>query len=205
MNWLDIVLLVILLWSTILSARKGFSREIVGLASACLAVVLGMWFYGLAGSFLLPYVSSPRIANLIGFLLVVFAVMMLGGIVGWVINRFLRTVGLSFFDRLFGAAFGLARGLLIAIALLTAYMAFGPEVDSQTVSASVLHSRIAPWVLDASHVAVAIAPMELKASFSKQYGQVRSLLAQNPARKQGDDTTASSDPTRKQRGKTVTQ
>jgi hypothetical protein len=58
-------------------------------------------------------------------------------------------------------------------------MAFGPQVDSQTVSASVLHSRIAPYVLEASHVVVAIAPMELKSSFSKQYAQVKSLLADN--------------------------
>jgi membrane protein required for colicin V production len=176
MNWLDYILIAILLFSMVLSARKGFSREIVGVAAACLALVLAMWFYGLAGSFLLPWVSSARVANGIGFLLVVFAVMILGGLVGWIVNRFLRTIGLSFFDRLLGAAFGLVRGMLIAIALLTAYMAFGPEVDSKTVSSSVLHSRITPYVLDASHLFLAIAPMELKASFAKQYSQVKALL-----------------------------
>jgi membrane protein required for colicin V production len=178
-NWLDYFLLAILLASALLSARKGFSREIVGLAAALCALLLGMWFYGLAGSFLIPYVSSTRLANLIGFLLVVFAVLLLGWMFGWILNRFLRTIGLSFFDRLLGAAFGLVRGLLIAIALLTAYMAFGPQIDSKTVSVSVLHSRIAPYVLDASHVFVALAPMELKSSFLKQYAQVKSLLVTN--------------------------
>jgi membrane protein required for colicin V production len=182
-NWLDYVFLAILLFSTVMSARKGFSREIIGLTAALFALVLGMWFYGLAGSFLLPYVSSPRVANLAGFLLVVFAVLVLGWMLGWIVNRFLRTIGLSFFDRLLGAAFGFFRGLLIAIALLTAYMAFGPEVDSKTVSASVLNSRIAPYVLDASHLFVAIAPMELKSSFQKQYSQVKLLIEKNsPAR-----------------------
>jgi membrane protein required for colicin V production len=182
-NWLDYLLLAILLASVLMSARKGFSREIIGLGAALLALVLAMWFYGLAGSFLLPYVSSGRVAHLIGFLLVVFAVMLLGGMLGWIVNRFLRTIGLSFFDRLLGAAFGLVRGILVAVALLTAYMAFGPEVDSKTVSASVLHSRIAPYVLDASHLVVAIAPMELKSSFTKQYAQVKALLGKNaPAR-----------------------
>ena len=179
MNWLDYFLLAILLASSLMSARKGFSREIIGLAAALCALVLGMWFYGLAGSFLMPYVSAARVANLIGFLLVVFAVLILGWMLGWVVNRFLRTVGLSFFDRLLGAAFGFVRGLLIAIALLTAYMAFGTDIDSKTVSASVLNSRIAPYVLDASRVFVAIAPMELKAGFLKQYAQVKSLLERN--------------------------
>jgi membrane protein required for colicin V production len=189
-NWLDYFLLAVLLTSALLSARKGFSREIVGLAAALGALVLGMWFYGLAGSFLIPYVKSARVANLIGFLLVVFAVLLLGWMLGWIVSRFLRTVGLSFFDHLLGAAFGLVRGLLIAIALLTAYMAFGPEIDSKTVSAgsvdrAVLNSRIAPYVLDASHAFVAIAPMELKSSFQKQYAQVKSLLVTNaPAHNQ---------------------
>lgn len=183
MNWLDYVLLAILLLSVVMSARKGFSREIIGLTAALAALVLGMWFYGLAGSFLLPYVSSGRVANLAGFLLVVFSVLLLGWMLGWIVSRFLRTVGLSLLDRLLGAAFGFIRGLLIVIALLTAFMAFGPQVDSKSVSASVLNSRIAPYVLDASHLFVKIAPMELKASFLKQYSQVKLLLAKNaPAR-----------------------
>src|SRR5580698_11032554 len=117
MNWLDYLLIAILLVSVYMSARKGFSREIIGLAAALFALVLGMWFYGLAGSYLIPWVSSPRVANLIGFLLVVFAVLILGAMLGWIVSRFLRTVGLSFFDRLLGAGFGLVRGLLLAIAL----------------------------------------------------------------------------------------
>lgn len=179
MNWLDFLLIAILLCSVIMSARKGFSREIIGLAAALFALVLGMWFYGLAGSFVLPYVNSPRVANLIGFLVVVLAVLLCGGIIGWIVNRFLRTIGLSFFDRLLGAGFGLVRGLLIAMALLTGFMAFGPD----SVSSPVVHSRIAPWVLGASHAFVAIAPMELKSSFRKQYAQVKSALEKNsPAR-----------------------
>jgi membrane protein required for colicin V production len=178
-NWLDVVLIVILLVSVIMSARKGFSREVIGLAAAFLALVLAMWFYGLAGSFLMPFVSSARVANLLGFLLVVVVVLICGWMLGWIVRRFLRTVGLSFFDRLLGAAFGLVRGLLIAMALLTAFLSFGPQVDSNTVSASMLNSKLAPYVLDASHVIVAVAPMELKSRFRKQYAQVKTVLEKN--------------------------
>ena len=184
MNWLDYLLLGILLVSVLMSARKGFSREIIGLAAALFALVLGMWFYGLAGSYLMPWVSSPRVANLLGFLLVMFAVLILGAMLGWIVSRFLRTVGLSFFDRLLGAGFGLVRGVLVAVALLTAYMAFGPQLDSKvsppgSVHRAMLNSRIAPYVLYTSHLFVAIAPMELKASFLQQYTQVKSLLKKN--------------------------
>jgi membrane protein required for colicin V production len=176
LNWLDFALIALLLASAVISARKGFSREIVGLAAALFAFVLGMWFYGLVGSYISPYTGSPRTANLIGFLLVVFAVLLCGSFFGWIVSRFLRTVGLSFFDRLLGAVFGLARGALVAAAILTAVVAFGSWAESNTEPAAVVNSRIAPYILQASRWFVALAPMELKSGFRRQYAQVRAAV-----------------------------
>lgn len=185
MNWLDIVLIVILSYSVIRSFRKGFSREIVGLVTAVFALVLAMWFYGTAGAYVAPYTGAGAMANLAGFLLVVVGVMTAGALVGWTVNRFLRTIGLSFFDRALGAAFGLLRGVLFAMALLTAFTAFGPRAENGSEPSAVLHSRIAPWVLEASRYFVAIAPMELKVSFRKHYDEMRKAL-EKPLRGPGD-------------------
>jgi membrane protein required for colicin V production len=185
-NWLDWVLIVVLSFFAIASARRGFSREIIGLAAAVFALVLGMWFYGEAGAFLMRFVSSERTANLLGFLLIVCAVLIAGRLLGALVHRFFKTVGLSFFDRLLGAAFGFLKGLIVCIALLTGFVAFGPvfdtaaHSDSGAARSAVLHSQIAPWVLEASHVVVAMAPMELKSSFLKQYASVKSLIEQGP-------------------------
>jgi membrane protein required for colicin V production len=180
-NWLDIVLFAVLLFSTVRSFRRGFSREIVGLAAAVFALVLAMWFYGLVGSYVAPYTGPGALANLAGFLLVVIAVMAFGAMVAYVVNGFLRTIGLSFFDRLLGAVFGFARGVLLAIALLTAYTAFGRGPEHDAEPAAVLHSRIAPWILEASRYFVAVAPMELKVSFRKHYADIRAAL-EKPAK-----------------------
>jgi membrane protein required for colicin V production len=188
-NWLDIVLIVVLAFSTIRSLRKGFSREIVGLAASLAALVLAMWFYGMAGTFIAPYVGSPRTANLLGFVLVIAAVLLVGSLIGWIVSRFLRTIGLSFFDRLLGAVFGFARGLLITIAVLTAVMAFGPRADNNPTPEAVVHSRIAPWVLEASRWFVAIAPMELKQSFRERYSQVKTGLEQYTRTREDKDST----------------
>jgi membrane protein required for colicin V production len=174
-NWLDYILLAILFFSVIQSFRRGFSREIIGLAAMVFAFILAMWFYGLAGSLVSPYVSSARTANLIGFFMVVVAVLVTGAIAGWIVSRFLRTVGLSFFDRLLGAAFGFVRGVLISMALLTAWTAFGAQTDAGVASDAVVHSRIAPYVLGASRLFVAVAPMDLKLSFRRYYSQATSI------------------------------
>ena len=187
MNWLDYLLIAILLFSAIQSFRRGFSREIIGLAAMLFAFVLAMWFYGLAGSLVSPWVSSARTANMIGFFLVVLAVLLLGAVVGWIVSRFLRTVGLSFFDRLLGACFGCLRGALVAMALLTAWTAFGEQATAGAASGAVVHSRIAPYVLSASRLFVAVAPMDLKQSFRRYYSQARQFWRNNEKQRKDSD------------------
>ena len=115
MNWLDIVLVIVLAASVATSFRKGLTREAIGLAAVILGILLGIWFYGTAGAFLSRFVSSRAAANLAGFLAVFCGVLLLGSLVRWVVGKFLRVTGLSFFDHLLGAAFGAARGVLLAV------------------------------------------------------------------------------------------
>ena len=170
MNWLDVVVLAILAVSVALSFRKGLTREVVGLASVVLAILLAIWFYGAAGSLLAPYLSSRALANFAGFLLVFGGVLLLGHLVSYVVGRFLKVTGLSIFDRLLGACFGALRGLLIAVALIMAIMAFS---QGDQPPSSVVNSRTAPYVVDAARAFAAMAPHELKEGFRKTYGEVK--------------------------------
>jgi membrane protein required for colicin V production len=176
MNWLDYLLLVTIGLSVLRGLGRGFTREIIGLVASMAALVLGMWFYGTAGTLVKRWVSSDRAANLIGFLMVVLAVILAGAIAGWMVSHFVKAVGLSFFDRLLGAGFGLIRGALVAIALLTAYIAFGPRSEPKTAPSAVVHSQIAPYLLRASSVFVDAAPMELKRAFRETYGEVETEI-----------------------------
>ncbi len=171
MNWLDAVLIFILAASIFTSFRKGLSRELIGLAAVVLALLLGIWFYGLAGSFLIPYVSSRGLANLAGFFIVFFGVILLGSLISHVVGRFLRVTGLRFIDHALGAGFGVLRGILVAVALVTGIMAFSTDADHPPQA--VVNSRVAPYVVDAARVIVAMAPHELKEGFRRTYAQVK--------------------------------
>jgi membrane protein required for colicin V production len=171
MNWLDVVLGLILVASVVTSFRKGLSREVIGLVAVCLALVLGIWLYGLAGAYLLPYLSSRAAANFAGFAIVFCGVMLLGGLVSLIVGKFLKITGLSFFDHLLGAGFGILRGLLISVALVTGIMAFSTD---DRPPASVVNSHIAPYVVGAARVVAAMAPHEVKEGFRKTYARVKS-------------------------------
>jgi len=184
MNWLDYVLIAILAFSAIQSFRRGFSREIISLGAAIAGLVLGMWFYGTAGLLVSQWITSERVAHWVGFLLVFLAVVLVGAIIGAIVRKFLSAVGLSFFDRLLGAAFGLLRGAVIAIALLTAWIAFGPRGDSKSAPGAMVHSQIAPYLMKASDLFVSLAPAELKKSFREVYDEAQKQI-KNIARPTG--------------------
>ena len=171
MNWLDAVLLVLLAWSVVTAFRKGFTREVIGVISVIVGILAGAWFYGSLAAILLPYVSSRAAANFGGFLAVFCGILLLGAFVSFLVRKFLRLTGLSFFDRLLGAAFGLLRGALIGVALVTGIMAFSPANQPPP---AVVNSRVAPYMVDGARVVATVAPHELKTGFHKTYEQVQS-------------------------------
>ena len=177
MNWLDLLLIAITIISVASSFARGFARELIGLVAAIAALFCGAWFYRIAGDSLRPYVGSPEIANLLGFLLIVVGVVAAGWVVSVLIGMMMRVVGLSWLDRLMGAAFGLARGVVLCVAVIMAIVALAPGKDSRTPPAVVVESRIAPYMIDAARAAMMAAPKELHDGFMRRYEQVKRIWA----------------------------
>ena len=174
MNWLDAVLILLMAYSVWRSFAKGLTREVVGLLSVVVGIFAGTWLYGTTAVWFEPYVSSHAMASFCGFLAVFLGVMLLGSLISFMISKALRVTGLSFFDRLLGAGFGILRGVLMASALVMALLAFAPGAKANTPPESVANSRLAPWVVGAARIFAAAAPHELKDGFKRSYEQVES-------------------------------
>ena len=141
--------------------------------SVVLALLLGIWFYGTASALLQPYLSSRSVANFAGFF-IVFCACGAAGEPGEFRDRKVsaRDRALVLSITLLGAGFGLLRGTLIAVALISGH--HGIHVRESSRPPSVVHSRMAPYVVDAARVVAAVAPHELKEGFRRTYGQVKS-------------------------------
>jgi membrane protein required for colicin V production len=175
MNWLDFVLALILIASGVAGLRRGFSRQIIGLISGVLALLLGIWFYGTVGFYLLPYASSRTLANAGGFAVVFCGVLLLGALVSFAVGRFVAVTGLSMVDHLLGACFGLLRGLVFAIAIILGVMAFS---RGEKPPEAIVHSRMAPYIVDAARTVVSMAPHDLKEGFRGTYAQVKTAWSE---------------------------
>jgi membrane protein required for colicin V production len=173
-NWLDAVLILLIAFSIWRSFAKGLTREVIGLLSVVVGIFAGTWLYSTVAGYIEPHVSSRAMASFCGFVVVFLGVMLLGSMVGFALSKMLRVTGLSFFDRLLGAAFGIVRGVLMASALVMALLAFAPGARANTPPESITRSRLAPFVIGAARIFIAAAPREMKDGFRRSYGQVKS-------------------------------
>ena len=115
--------------------------------------------------------NSRPLANLIGFFLIFTGVMLAGALIGRLLASLFKWIGLSWLDRLLGAAFGFVRGVLVAVALVTVLLAFSPTPPP----ASIVESKMLPYVVDASNVLVGATPREIKDSFRETKDKVKRI------------------------------
>jgi len=183
LNWLDITLIVIAAIIVVSGFKQGFSRVAVGLAALVAGIFLACWFYGVAGAFLLPFVSKPALAHIAGFIIVFVVVQIVGALLSWLLAKLFKWTGLTWLDRLLGGLFGVLQAGLVGIVLVMILMAF----PIMPVPRSVADSKIAPYLAGAANVLVNVAPRELKDGFWATYSrllQIWSGQGDQPAAKE---------------------
>jgi membrane protein required for colicin V production len=156
MNLFDCLLVAVLAFSTIQAFFRGLLLELFSLAGLAAGVLLAAWNYALLASPLSRFITNPAVANAVAFLLVVIGVMVLAAILGRMMHTAAHAIGLGFFNRLGGAAFGLARGGLACVAILMALTAFLPTADW------LKNSRLTPYFLDGAHAVSFVVPHDLE-------------------------------------------
>lgn len=117
MNWVDGVLLAVLALSAVLGLWRGLVYEVISVAGWVAAFVLAQAYADDAAGWLPLGGASPALKLAAGFALVFVATAFAGGLLAWLVKKLVASVGLRPIDRVLGGAFGLARGVLILLAL----------------------------------------------------------------------------------------
>jgi membrane protein required for colicin V production len=145
MNWVDLVLLLLLLLSVLLGIWRGLVYEVLSVAGWLVAFFAAQAYAGTVAAWLPMAQFAPALRLATGFALVAC------GSVAWVIKKMVASVGLRPVDRVLGAGFGVARGLLILLGLTV------------VVSMTPLHAEAAwkasPVAAMLSHGLAAIKPV----------------------------------------------
>lgn len=118
MTVFDLIVIAIVAVSVGISIWRGVVREVLALASWIGAFWIAKELAGFIATWLPDSVSNPGLRLLFGFIAVMLASLLVFSLTGMLIVHFVKVAGLSASDRMLGAAFGLLRGLLIAVTVV---------------------------------------------------------------------------------------
>ena len=155
----DWLIVVVVLLNVIAAAIQGFFAEALSMAGLVIGYIIAAWQYQRLAEWLMSFLKSELLADIFGFLIIFFAVLILFSIAGRMARKLMKAVGLSGFDRFLGALLGLVKGGLVVAVVLMGLTAFTPT--SQMLEKSVL----APYFLVVGRAAIWVAPSEMRARF----------------------------------------
>jgi membrane protein required for colicin V production len=155
-DWLIVAGVVL---NVILAAMHGFFAEACSMAGLVVGYVVAAWRYKRFAEWLTTFLKSQLVAEILSFLFIFFAILLLFSIVGRIMRRLMKAAGMSGFDRFLGALLGVLKGGLVVAVVLMGMTAFAPT--SQLLE----RSELAPYFLVVGRAAIWVAPSELRARF----------------------------------------
>jgi len=152
MTGLDYAVLGVLAVSIAWGVWRGLAREVVSLTGWVTAFLAANLLAGPLGEKLPESLGNSELRVLIAFVGIFVLTLAVTTLLGLLLSRILKKVGLAGLDRVLGALFGVARGLLIFVAFgLLAGLSPLPHkaLWTQSVSGPVLERTILqlkPWL-----------------------------------------------------------
>ncbi|AFJ03795.1 Colicin V production protein [Methylophaga frappieri] len=149
MNWVDFLIIAIILLSAGISIIRGFVREVLSLISWVLAFWVALTFYTYLAGLLVPYIDTLSIRLFAAFFVLFAVTLILGALVNHTIAQLVDKTGLSGTDRALGVIFGLLRGIAIVTVLVILAGLTPMPTDDWWQNALLLpqFERLATWAL----------------------------------------------------------
>ena len=127
-NLIDLFILGTLLVTLILGIWKGFVRTLTALASLVLGVLLALKYYPVVAAYLGKITKlDPQISTIISMVIVFVAVQAVFVVIRRLLDLLLDLTRLTWLDRIFGAAMGVAAGGLVVGAVVQALLIGVPD------------------------------------------------------------------------------
>jgi membrane protein required for colicin V production len=118
MTMFDYVVLFIMAVSVLVSLMRGAVKEFLSIAAWVLAFYVAQNYASLLIPLLPEAIPSEMLKMMAAFLILFLAVLFISSLISIAITSLLSKVGIGWFNRLVGALFGLAKGLLIVCVLV---------------------------------------------------------------------------------------
>lgn len=145
LQWADIAIVTVIGLSMLTGLFRGFVKELISLCTWIVAIWVGFHYSDCLDPWLVSYIQDKTARTAVAFILILFACLLVGGIVNATLSFILRRSGLSGTDRTLGMGFGFLRGIFI-VALIMLAMKMTSLPYEQYAKDSNLYARFDPLV-----------------------------------------------------------
>jgi membrane protein required for colicin V production len=140
MSLIDYFFIFIILFSFLVGCYRGFTRELFSLVGWIFAFYFASHF---SGDFLkfVPFEFGEHVNFIIIYVFIFIVILLIASFLANLLNRFIKTIGLSSLNILLGSIFGCMRGILITFIII-----FLVEKTSFITDASLAESKTIPLI-----------------------------------------------------------
>ncbi len=153
MNWLDIVLLILIVVPTLIGLKNGIVKAAFTVAGMVIGIVLASRFSTQLGE-AMTFISDPGWAKILAFAIIFIVIMVIAGIGAKLVKNVLSAIMLNWVNRLGGAVLGLVLGVLFCGAILSIWVQYLGAGDTVT------NSALAAFLLDKFPIILGLLPAE---------------------------------------------
>jgi len=166
MNWLDIVLIVAIIGTTIWGLVKGFVRQVLGIAAVIAGLILAALYYRGVSDILGTVIRNPLLANFLGFMVIFIATLVAGDLLGHLLTKAMKGP-FALANHALGGIFGFLKAVLVCGILVFALLVF--DLAQDTLRAS----WVARTTFAVTKAVVNLIPQDLRAKFNSSYEEIR--------------------------------
>ena len=128
MTWLDYAVVGVFAASLVVGAWRGLVREVLSILGWVIAFLAANLLAGPLGPVMPQAIPSPELRIAAAYVAVFVGALVVTALIGLLLSKIVKAAGLGGVDRMLGAIFGAARGLLIVlVATLLAGLTSAPR------------------------------------------------------------------------------
>jgi membrane protein required for colicin V production len=128
-NQVDIVILIITVLSSAFGLWRGLIKEVLSLLTWIAALLVSRVYSEPLAGLMTGMIENDGIRYVSAFAILFFIVMMFGTFLNSLLSKLLSVAGLKLADRLLGAGFGVARGVIIVLVIMFIANMFVSETE----------------------------------------------------------------------------
>ncbi len=138
MNWVDFLIIVVVIANGLFGLIAGFIWQVAGICSLIIGLIAGYILHVPVGSLLTGFMGNENLGKFAAFIIIFFTVALVMRVIAALCKTFIKAIRLEKVDRSAGGVLGLFKGMMICCIVVYAVVRYPVEKYEQACRESLI-------------------------------------------------------------------